>query len=69
MSKPKSYLGDGVYADIDEIGRLVLTTEDGVRATNTIVFEPEVYVAFRKYMRSRPEFADLEAAARREPII
>ncbi len=43
MSAPgKVYLGDGVYAAIDRWGSVVLTTEDGMRATNTIVLEPEV---------------------------
>ena len=34
----KRYLGDGVYCDRDERG-IVLTTEDGISATNTIVLE------------------------------
>lgn len=37
----KRYLGDGVYVEVDTLG-LVLTTEDGIRATNRIVLEPEV---------------------------
>ena len=44
----KGYLGDGVYVEII-YGQLVLTTEDGLRATNTIVFEPEVLVTFLDY--------------------
>ena len=37
----KEYLGDAVFAYVD--GRnIVLTTEDGYQATNTIVLEPEV---------------------------
>lgn len=44
----KSYLGDGVYVDFDGFG-LVLTTEDGLRATNTIVLEPEVYESLVTY--------------------
>ena len=42
MSQCKAYIGDSVYADIDEAGQLVLTTENGYGATNTIVLEPEV---------------------------
>ena len=38
----KMYIGDAVYAQIDNLGRVVLTTEDGYRATNTIVLEDEV---------------------------
>jgi hypothetical protein len=45
VSSAKSYLGDAVYADVDEFGRIVLTTENGIYATNTIVLEPEVYAA------------------------
>ena len=37
----KSYLGDGVYVEV-EIGCVVLTTENGIETTNTIVLEPEV---------------------------
>jgi hypothetical protein len=49
----REYLGDAVYAQCDEIGRLVLTTEDGYRATNTIVLEPTVIVALERYLRAR----------------
>ena len=38
----KVYLGDSVYAETDRFGALVLTTEDGIKATNTIVLEPVV---------------------------
>lgn len=46
----KRYLGDAVYAEWDEWGRVVLTTEDGYRATNTIVLESEVYDALVQYV-------------------
>lgn len=38
----KLYLGDAVYVELDELDRLVVTTEDGVTVTNRIVLEPEV---------------------------
>lgn len=38
----KIYLGDAVYAEFDGYG-IKLTTEDGLRATNAIYLEPEVY--------------------------
>jgi hypothetical protein len=44
------YLGDAVYADFDGFA-FVLTTEDGISASNTIVLEPSVLdevVAFAK---------------------
>lgn len=46
----KIYLGDAVYAAWDKLGRVVLTTEDGIRATNTIVFEPEVLAYFQRWL-------------------
>jgi hypothetical protein len=46
----KRYLGDGVYVDVDELGQLVLTTENGIEATNRIVLEPEVYNALVAYV-------------------
>ncbi|HXP67863.1 MAG TPA: hypothetical protein VOA88_01150 [Candidatus Dormibacteraeota bacterium] len=49
MSKPKTYLGDGCYADIIA-GNLILTTEDGSRTTNRVVLEPEVLSALLSYL-------------------
>lgn len=48
--KKKEYLGDGVYVEINENGQIVLTTEDGIRATNTIYLEPEVYGRLVEYL-------------------
>lgn len=47
----KIYLGDAVYAKVSE-GVLVLTTEDGIRATNTIILEPETLAALLQYITS-----------------
>ena len=44
----KDYLGDAVYVAFDGFA-LVLTTEDGYSATNTIVMEPEVLAALLRY--------------------
>jgi hypothetical protein len=38
----KQYLGDGVYLDEDDSGWLVLTTENGIEATNTIYLNLDV---------------------------
>ena len=46
----KDYLGDGVYIALDNTGALVLTTENGIKITNTIVLEPEVYSALLLYV-------------------
>ncbi len=45
----KQYLGDGVYVDCDGYA-LILTTEDGIRETNRIVLEPEVWAALADYV-------------------
>lgn len=50
MMKYKTYLGDGVYVDYNDAGQLVLTTEDGIAATNTIYLEPEVWRSLRGYV-------------------
>ena len=45
----KVYLGDGAYVDFDGYA-LVLTTEDGISVTNTVVLEPSVWEALRAYV-------------------
>lgn len=46
------YLGDAVYAEINEACQLVLTTENGIRATNTIYLEMEVLDALLNYLKA-----------------
>ena len=48
----KRYLGDGVYVDIDDRG-LILTTENGIAVTNTIVLESEVWAALHRYVEAQ----------------
>jgi len=50
MSDLKDYLGDSVYADWDGCG-IVLTTENGFGASNTICLEPQVLAAFNRYVK------------------
>lgn len=45
----KTYLGDAVYADCDDRG-IVLTTENGICETNTIVLEEATLTAFERYV-------------------
>lgn len=62
MTTPnKWYLGDGVYVDIDsERGAVKLTTEDGIRETNTIFLEPQVLAQFQVWLeRMRERFPRL----------
>ena len=47
----KTYLGDGVYAEIEQDGWfVVLTTENGVSVTNRIYMEPSVVRAFEAWL-------------------
>ena len=46
----KTYLGDGVYARFDGFG-VVLTTEDGINATNTIYLDAKVLNALNEYVK------------------
>lgn len=46
----KAYLGDGVYAERTPQG-IVLTTENGISITNSIVLEPEVLSAFMEWLK------------------
>lgn len=48
MSANKDYLGDSVYADFDGFA-IILTTENGMGASNTIVMEPEVLAALNRF--------------------
>jgi hypothetical protein len=47
----KVYVGDGVYAEVSEIG-LTLTTENGIETTNTIVLEPEVWTNLVRWVEN-----------------
>jgi hypothetical protein len=51
---PKTYLGDGLYADFDGY-HVVLTAENGIRATNTVYLDPQVLQAFSEYLKSLRE--------------
>jgi hypothetical protein len=48
MSRFRQYLGDGLFADFDGF-QIVLTAEDGARATNTVYLEPSVYEALKRW--------------------
>jgi hypothetical protein len=45
MSGGRQYAGDGVYVEFDSgfVGNTVLVTSDGMRDTNRIELEPEVW--------------------------
>lgn len=46
----KSYLGDSVYAEYNDAGQIVLTTENGFGPSNIIYLEPEVYRALTRFV-------------------
>ena len=48
MTAEKEYLGDGVYVE-EEGGMIKLTTEDGMRVTNCIYLEPDVWRALLRW--------------------
>ncbi len=48
-NETKTYLGDGVYAEIEN-GMVKLTTENGVRTTNTIYLDSDVYNSLTRWM-------------------
>jgi hypothetical protein len=45
----KRYIGDGVYANFDGYN-FILTTENGISVTNTIVLEPGVVATLQAYI-------------------
>jgi hypothetical protein len=50
MTERKAYIGDGVYADVEN-GMIKLTTENGISATNTIFLELPVVHSLAAYLR------------------
>lgn len=46
----KTYLGDGVYASIDDHGVVTLETDTGLAITNRIVLEPEVMRVLERFV-------------------
>ena len=50
----KTYLGDSVYVEEDLLG-IMLTTDNGFGASNTIILEPEVIVALEEFLKALKE--------------
>lgn len=53
----KEYLGDGVYIQLSPQGAIILTTEYGMGATNTIVLDTEVISALNNYLQRVTKWA------------
>jgi len=52
----KQYMGDGVYAEKDEnANQLILTTENGLEITNTIILGPEEFFMIYRYVKMNLE--------------
>jgi hypothetical protein len=53
----KLYLGDSVYVTWDDLGRLVLTTENGYPddPRNRIVLEPEIFANLTEFAVNGPQ--------------
>lgn len=45
----KTYLGDGVYAEMEGTD-LILTTSNGMKVTNRIILEPDVLDRLNQYL-------------------
>ena len=56
LPSDKVYLGDAVYVTFDGY-HVVLTTEDGIRTTNSIYLEPEVLANFTEWLAVMKERA------------
>ncbi len=64
MTNFREYLGDGVYATYDGgDGTIVLTTENGVDVTNTIVLEPVVMLALMDWLLKIRDLEDVDKQA------
>lgn len=51
-NEKKRYIGDGVYVE-DQGFHIVLTTEDGIKATNTIYLEDVVALGLVRFLREK----------------
>ena len=52
MNHPKVYLGDAVYAEFDKrTDSIVLTVEDGINITQTIVLNQDTLINFDLYRK------------------
>ena len=50
-NKMAQYIGDGAYAAINDGDTLVLTTENGISAQNTIYIDAEIYPILENFIK------------------
>ena len=67
--KRMTYLGDSAYCEYNDAGQFVLTTDNGLGASNIIVLEPEVLVALNEFVRHVGDELAAEQANRDEQPI
>ena len=47
------YIGDGAYAEIDPLGGIILTTENGSgQPSNVIYLEPDVWDSLKEFVKA-----------------
>jgi len=63
----KEYLGDSVYVEFNGWA-IVLTTENGEGASNTIVLEQETYEALTRYVERIPTSAPITSEDRQPEL-
>ncbi|KKN59478.1 hypothetical protein LCGC14_0541900 [marine sediment metagenome] len=51
MNDNEDYIGDGVYVDFDNYGRIILKANDFYHPTDTIYLEPEVFSALLRFAK------------------
>lgn len=59
----KTYLSDGAYAEIDQWGDVVLTTEDGRSVQNRVVLEPCAWQLLVRFVECARQWPVAEAQA------
>ena len=47
------YLGDAVYARLEQHGDVEIYTSDGYRKTNSVIFEPAVLGSLLDWLKSK----------------
>lgn len=51
MFTRKRYLGDAVYVEFDDFHQLILTTENGIETTNTIVLDSHILLSLVEFAK------------------
>ena len=52
MSKAKEYLGDGLYAELQDSGNIIVTSEDGIQVLNEVYFEPVILAQLIRFAKN-----------------